>query len=477
MNSIRQVQGVEPATSTLKPGSLGFLETIGQSLANISPTMTPSINVVALVALAGMGGWLVYGMSTIALLFVGMNIAVLASRFAAAGSFFVFISRSLGPVAGGVAGWGLVAAYTGTAMGVLAGEVIFIQNALSPLGMTVPDWVVYVVSMVLVWYLASHDVKLSSRVSLLLESASIVIVGGVLFFAFRQHPERLVDHAQLSLHGTTPKGMAEAMVMGIFSFVGFESAASLGKESRDPLRMIPRAVIWSMVLAGLFCMFVAYSMTVAYNGDVGKLGGDTAPLKTLLTGFGVPALSSVFYVIAMLSAFSCALASVTAASRLLFSMGRYQFVHRSMGMVHTKHQTPHYAVAVASLLTLAVVFALLKAGAVNTFGYTSTFATYGFVLAYFLISVSAPLYLKRQGQLKTANLVIGVLGAVSMVGVLVGSVYPVPDYPYNVLPYLFLVYIAFGLGWLLMLKRRAPQVLDRIEHDLEASESEIFGRK
>jgi amino acid transporter len=468
---------LEPGATDLKTASLGFMETIGQSLANISPTLTPAINVVAVAALAGAGSWLVYGLSTLGLIFVSLNIIVLASRFAAAGSFFIFISRALGPMTGGIAGWGLIAAYTGTAMGVLAGEAIFVQNAFTPWGIAVPTWLIYLVSTALVWYLSSHDIKLSSRLSLAIEAASILIVGGVLFVVYSKHPGHIVDMNQLSLKGATPKGMAEAMVLGIFSFVGYESAASLGKETRDPLKTIPRAVIWSMLLAGAFFMFVAYSMVVAYNGDVTKLGNDSAPLLTLLTGLGAPALGPIFYLIASVSAFACVLASINAASRLLFSMGRYQFVHRSMGMVHMKHQTPHYAVAFASILTLVVNMSLIGTGVLNTFGYTSTFATYGFILAYFLISVSAPVYLKKMGQLKLANVIVGILGAVAMIGGFIGSVYPVPPYPYNILPYLFIAYTIFGLIWLAMLKKRSPQVLEKIEHDLESNQAAIFGRK
>ena len=477
MSSSHPSVSIPVKTADLRSSSLGFLETIGQSLANISPTFTPAINVVAVAALAGVGSWLVYGLSTLGLLLVGLNIAVLASRFAAAGSFFVFISRALGPMAGGIAGWGLIAAYVGTAMGVLAGEAIFVQNAVTAWGITIPTWLIYLVSVLGVWFLSSRDVKLSSRLSLAIEAASIAIVSLVLLAVFYAHPDRIVDMKQLSLQGVSGKGLAEALVLGIFSFVGFESAASLGKETRDPLRAIPRAVIWSMLLAGAFFMFVAYSMVVAYGDDATKLGNDTAPLLTLLKALGMPLLGPVFYVIASISAFACVLASINAASRLLFSMGRYQFVHRSMGMVHVKHQTPHYAVAFASIATLVAVMALVGTGPLNTFGYTSTFATFGFVLAYFLISVSAPVYLKKQVQLGTGTLLIGILGALGMIGALVGSVYPVPAYPYNILPYLFLAYIVAGLVWLAILKKRSPQVLEKIEHDLESNQADIFGRK
>src|SRR5579872_499690 len=88
----------------LRAGTLGFPEVIGQSIANLSPTFTPSINVTAIAALAGAGTWLIYGLSTLGLLLVSMSIIALSSRIASAGSFFIYISRALGPMAGGIAG-------------------------------------------------------------------------------------------------------------------------------------------------------------------------------------------------------------------------------------------------------------------------------------------------------------------------------------------------------------------------------------
>lgn len=465
-----------PASDGLRAGTLGFPEVIGQSIANLSPTFTPSINVTAIAALAGTGTWLIYGFSTLGLLLVSMSIIALSSRIATAGSFFIYISRALGPLAGGIAGWGLIAAYIGTGMGVGAAGVVFVQNAFSSWGIGVPSWAVYVVFIGLAWFFSARDVKLSSRLSLAIEAASVVIVGGVLIYVLALHPDHIVDHTQLTLQGVSGKGMAQGMVLGIFSYVGFESATSLGQETKNPLRVIPRAVIWSVILSGLFFMFVAYSMMIAYHDDAAKLGGDTAVLNTLLTSVGASPLGPVLYVIASVSAFSCVLACINSASRLLFSMGRYQFVHRSMGMVHSTHRTPYIAVAFASIVTLVVCIAMLGTGPLNTFGYTSTFATYGFLVVYFLVAVSAPIYLKKQGEKKPWSVLWGVLGALAMIGATVGSVYPVPDYPYNLLPYLFVAYMLIGAGWLLMLKKRAPQVLAKIEHDLEVSNVMAHGK-
>ena len=91
-------QAAPVSSGGLRAGTLGFAEVIGQSIANVSPTFTPSINVTAIAALAGAGTWLIYGLSTLGLLLVSMSIIALSSRIASAGSFFIYISRALGPI-------------------------------------------------------------------------------------------------------------------------------------------------------------------------------------------------------------------------------------------------------------------------------------------------------------------------------------------------------------------------------------------
>ena len=65
----------------------------------------------------------------------------------------------------------------------------------------------------------------------------------------------------------------------------------------------------------------------------------------------------------------------------------------------------------------------------------------------------------------------GLLGAGLMIFSMFGSVYPVPAYPYNIFPYLFLAYMVVGGLWALILKVRSPQALLGIKHDLEGADS------
>jgi amino acid transporter len=96
-------------------------------------------------------------------------------------------------------------------------------------------------------------------------------------------------------------------------------------------------------------------------------------------------------------------------------------------------------------------------------------ASFGFIVVYFLCSLCAPLYFRQIRKEKRRHNLVGELGMVLMVGALVGSVYPVPAYPLNLLPYIFLAYLAVGVAWYFILKFRAPQTLLGIEHDMEVA--------
>lgn len=465
------------STQSLKESSLGFMEAVGQSLANISPTLTPALNMGAVVALAGQGTWLVYVAATIALIIVGLNMSTLASRFSAAGSFFIFIARSLGPMMGGLTGWALILAYIGTAMALLAGLAIFVNNTLAPFGVSIPPIISYVIFGFLAWYLAYRDIKLSSRISLVIEAISVTVITVLVFTVVGKHYSPSVVYTQAGISGASVKGMFGGVVLAIFSFVGFESSVTLGKETRDPTKNIPRAVMGSMLFAGAFFTIMALAMITAYKGNATAFGNDSAPLETLLGYLNLTALSAPVYAIASLSLFACILASINAGSRLLFSMGRYQFVHRSMGLVHTTHQTPHIAVTISSVLAVIGPIALIGQGSMNTYDITGTVATFGFIFVYLLISISAPIYLAKKRLGSVTSVFFGITGAGLMVAAFFGSVYPVPAYPFNLLPYIFIAYLLFGVAILVRLKLFSPTILDRVELDLEGSEGAIIGRK
>jgi amino acid transporter len=453
--------------SELRADSLSFLEAIGQSVANVSPTLTPAIAVAVVAATAGTASWLVFVLATFALVVVGYNIGKLAGKISAAGSFFLYISRGLNPALGMLSGWAMLAAYVTTAIALTATTALFVQSLITGLGfsLVVPPVVLYAGISALVYVFAVRDIRFSSRLGLGLEVVSLIVIALVCFLSWQAHGFA-VDTQQISLKGASFSAVGQSIVFGIFSYVGFESAATLGKETRNPKVVIPRAVILTPILAGAVFIVTTYFIVQGFGDDTTKLGASAGPLADIVPG-KAKVLTILVYIGAAVSMFACALASINSFSRILFSLGRYQFVHKTMGNVHAKHQTPHIAVLIGVLVNFLVCAGFATHAYTDLLGWFGTLASYGFIFVYFLCSIASPVLLRKTGEATPMVYVMGGLGAVLMLFAMAGSLYPVPAAPLMYLPYGFAAYMLVGVAWFYILKGRLPQAALSIEHDLE----------
>jgi len=278
-----------------------------------------------------------------------------------------------------------------------------------------------------------------------------------------------LDTDQLKLKGVDLHGMGLAVVISIFSLVGFESATTLGGEAKNPMRNVPRAVVWSLIITGAFMVFMSY-VEVFGAGQTGHdLGSLTTPLNTLADAYAVPAFKVPVSLGAMVSFFSLTLSCLNAGARLIFPMGGHGFLSRHMHAVHAKNLTPHRALGVYGALMMVVAFILHAVGTSpgTIFGDAGTLAAFGFLTAYYLITFAAPAYLRKLGELRARNIAIAIAASVLLLVPLIGSFYPAPPYPVNLFPYIFLGYMLVGGTWLYLINRRQPGTLAAIESDLE----------
>jgi amino acid transporter len=124
-----------------------------------------------------------------------------------------------------------------------------------------------------------------------------------------------------------------------------------------------------------------------------------------------------------------------------------------------------------SVVAFAVPTAMIigKVAPLDAFNFVGTLAAFGFLVAYFLTTIAAPVYLKSLGQLKPGHLGMAGVAVLLMLIPAVGSVWPVPPAPVVYFPYLFLAYLAVGIVWVLAFYGRTPAASETIRRDLDQS--------
>src|SRR4029077_3511603 len=197
------------------------------------------------------------------------------------------------------------------------------------------------------------DIGLSARTALVFESLSVTVIL-VLWVNIWGHKGTAFDTPQLTLTGVKPGGILVGTVLAIFAFVGFESAGSLGVESKNSFRNIPRAILWSCLIVGLFYVVVSYSQIYGFGNVKGGILASTAPLPDLATDTGIGFFAYILDIGIVCSMFACTLACIHAGSPLIYSMARDRMGHSTMGSIHRARSTPHIAIAVAAVPMIAI---------------------------------------------------------------------------------------------------------------------------
>jgi len=432
----------------------GLPEALGLSIAVVAPSVGMAFNVVLSVQAAGAAAPLTFVIGTLVMLVVALSFVAFSRRQPDAGSAYAYIAHAFGPWLGVVAGWTMLLAYLGycTSMGGLIAD--FLIAAFAEVGVhadaaALPTGVVAILACT---WLAWRDARTASRVMLVLELLSMAAIM-VLAIAIFAHVNAAHGWTSLPFHPSAAPGgifaLGSGLVFAILSFAGFEGAATLSEETDKPERTVPLAMLGSVLGAGLFFVVVSYAVVLGFGtGRMGVLAASAAPLDELArTNIGA-GFALVLDLANSVSAFSCILGSLSAASRLLFALGRAG-LSPSLAVVDQRHRTPARAVVVcsiASLVPFCVSLSGLGGGRVQPgdyYGDLSTIATLALILVYGAVTVAESVEAARLRRLFWA--LLGGAGALCLAWALVCSIIPVPAPPANLWPVLVLGWVGIGL--------------------------------
>jgi amino acid transporter len=450
-------EGDHSASYGLRQHSLSPLETLAQSVSTMAPTTSPTMTIPLVFALAGNGTWLSYLFASCGVLLVALCISRFARYSSSPGSLYAyaasaFRSRTSEPRStwwGLVSAWALLFAYVATGASVTGGFINYSNVLLvANFGFRASPTLLACIAIIGASAIAYRDVKVSAQFMLWIEAISvtmILIVIGLLFWKNGLH----VDPEQWKLKGVTGSGVRLGVVLALFSFVGFESASSLGSEARNPLRTIPRALIQSAVLAGCFFLISTYTEVLGFHSSPQSFGDSPAPMRFLATEVGFWRLGPLIDVGAVVSMFACTLACITASARVLLLMAHHGLAHKRLGHTHARNATPGSAVILIGFLTLVPTAVLAARGVSGSdiYAWMGSLATYGFITVYGQVTFALPFYMKLKQRLTAPVLLLSIVATAAMVLALMGTLYPAPPAPYNWLPYLYLAYLVVGLIW------------------------------
>ncbi len=433
----------------LHAGVLGPLETLAQSVSAMAPSTSSSLTIPLVFALAGNATWFVYLLATGATLLVGFCVSRFARLSASPGSLYTYAAETLPPAFGVVAAWGLLMAYIATGASV-AGGALYYAVLLSQqfLHWSPPALVTLVLVCVVAGFIAYRDVKLSAELMLWIEVVSvslILIVLAVLVFRFGFQ----FDLDQFRLKGVKVGALGPALVLAMFSFVGFEAATTLGGEAREPLKTIPRAVIQCAILAGFFFMLCSYSEVLGFRGESSALSESTSPLHQLAATAGVSLLGIGIDLGAAVSMFACVLACTTAAARVLMKMAHGKLLPAVLERTNKRHGTPGAAIAVSAGLMLAATAALSLRGVQGSdmYDWMGSLSVFGFLTAYALVAAALPFARRALGQHSHWVAAASAATVVVMALIVIFDLRSASDQTHARIPWIYLGYIACGLGW------------------------------
>lgn len=457
----------DPVTATtlpeLKHGALDLRHAIAISVAVMSPAASIFFNTIPQAGLVGAAIPLCYVIGFVLALLVANQYSEMSRELPSSGSAYTFVVEGIGPR------WGLLTAWIGfiaVALGVPYSFILMSANLQTLMarwfGLNLHWSFWFVAAIGIVFALCYMGIRQSMTVDLTLlafEMGICLILAAIVLL-------RVGGQGGLTAVPFTPApvppggDLTVGIILAVLSFIGFETAATLGEETRNPRRNIPRAVYGSMLVVGIFYILMAYVATVGYgiNAMVTGFAKDTAPFDTISRQFGGGILTALIDLAGILSFFGAALAIINGGARIIYTVGRDGLLPRWAAWTHPTRHTP-----VGAILLLCIVGLISGIGLgvlmtpIGAFGFLGTLDALFVLLIYVLVNVACFRFFWRKRREQFNVLRHGIFPLIS--SLIIGAIFvaaiasPAPP-PLAIIPSIVGIWLVLGLGLLFALRKK-----------------------
>lgn len=398
------------------------------AIGAIAPTGSIALGVAGVSSAAGNAAWLSFAIITVGVLGVAYCISFTARRFASAGGLYGLASGVAGNTAGYIQGVPQLMTLLVTVPLCIFGSGIYLASAVTHLGIAdtkLTTLICYGTIIALGGYTTLRDIRVSTKALLILEAVSMVFILILFVIVLANHQGGLIDHAQLSLKGTSSHGVLLSFAFALFTVAGFENAAVLGREAREPKRDIPKAMLGSVGILGV--IFVASAYIEVLGLPNGTLAASPAPLNQLATLANVSWFGWIIDLCVAISFFSALLGTLNSSGRILFALGRDRVLTQRLGQTD-RHGQPRLAIAglLCYLSVLVLILCLITGNQVQAYDDLGTLIGY-FLFVVYLVAVAMSLILAVRQRALGFMIVAGALvGAATLLNGLYFTFVPWP---------------------------------------------------
>jgi len=428
------------------------------------------------VAIIGRAAIWAFVFALVAVALTAYSFTRLARYIAHSGSVYALVGVTLGPRAGFVAGWALLGAYVAIGSGSTIEIGYFFAQVLGGIGLssTTPWLVIAIIALILVVALGFTEIHVITRILLYAEFVGVVLVTFLsVVVIVRQGIGHAPGNVKLSWDifkfepGTNFGAIAGAAVFGFTAFAGFEGAATLGEETQNPKREIPRAIKIAIGVVGVFFLLTMAAQSLGYGTDaagVAKFKTQSNPYGDIGLAYVGKWLAVCLNLVASLSLFAITLGTIAASARILFALVRDAGQTRGVGKVSKKGAPLNSLFVVVGVVLVIVLFQQIKGNNVldATF-YSLTVGTIALLVAYILATLGAArfLFFEREKRAPAWQLVIPVLAVITLGYTIYKNWYGTAA-PYSYFPYFVIVWLLIGLLVVIAVPGLAGRVRSRL---------------
>jgi amino acid transporter len=452
----------------LRHGVLGLSGTFAESFALLALALGSATGTSAVAAYAGASVPLVYVLGGITSLCLAAVIIRFTRRMASAGGLYTFTARGLGPSAGFYGGWLYAMGFAAGISFVMVISALYVSQVFQAHLHVGLNWFpAFLIEMALLTALALIDIRISARTQLIAAAlGATAIIVGMLITLGKGGAEGFTLTSLNPSHIPSTSGFFHGLVFAFGAFIGFEAAAAMGEEAKEPLKTIPRAILGAVVVGLVFYVFVTFALSVGFGVDhIADWAKNPTAYDTIVTKYAGGGLATVVDIAVAVDAFVASLAATVLVSRTVFAMGREGGLPRSFAWTHPRFKTPWVGI-IASIVLTVVLVSWLARGVYDPytyFGLMATAATFWLLGTYILVAGAGIVYFARNRSMAgaTYSVLYDLIAPVIAIAICALTIYysiePQPPAPFNHAQWIALGWAVLGLIVLVMLRLRSPE--------------------